>query len=164
MKKLAFLLAAFLSVFAMACGGSSDSDDSETLSQADAVAKGDEACLTASEDLDKVTQEYSEALKDFDLQTAGDQLDEMIAVSKSRNEALAAIQVDGDTQESLDEYVEINDESIDRMEDMASALADKDIEGVTNATKEIATLNVEGQAAASDFGFESCGTGVAAAG
>jgi len=162
MKKLAFLLAAFLSVFAMACGGSSDSDDSETLSQADAVAKGDEACLNASDELDRVTNDYASAIQSGDLDAAGDQLDEMIALSKSRNEELATIQVDGDSQDSLDEYVEINDESIGHMEDMANALADEDIEGVTDATKAIATLNVEGQAAASDFGFESCGTGVAA--
>ena len=162
MKKLAFLLAAFLSVFVMACGSSSDSDDSETLSQADAVAKGDEACVNASDELDTVTNDYSDAISSGDLDAAGDQLDEMIALSKARNEELAAIQVDGDSQEALDEYVEINDESISRMEDMATALADQDIEGVTSATKAIATLNVEGQAAATDFGFESCGSGVAA--
>jgi len=162
MKKLAFLLAAFLSVFAMACGSSSDSEDSETLSQADAVAKGDEACVNASDELDTVTNDYSDAISSGDLDAAGDQLDEMIALSKARNEELAAIQVDGDSQEALDEYVEINDESISRMEDMATALADQDIEGVTSATKAIATLNVEGQAAANDFGFESCGSGVAA--
>ena len=162
MKKLAFLLAAFLSVFVMACGSSSDSDDSETLSQADAVAKGDEACVNASDELDTVTNDYSDAISSGDLDAAGDQLDEMIALSKERNEELAAIQVDGDSQEALDEYVEINDESISRMEDMATALADQDIEGVTGATKAIATLNVEGQAAANDFGFESCGSGVAA--
>ncbi|MGK2931245.1 MAG: hypothetical protein ACSLFD_00460 [Solirubrobacterales bacterium] len=124
------------------------------------MTKGDEACLNASDDLDQVTKEYSAAIESGDLEAAGEQLDSMIEISKTRNDELASIEVDGDGQAALDEYVEVNDESITYMEDMASALADEDIEGITAATQEIATLNVEGVKAAKEFGFESCGSGV----
>ncbi|MBK5231977.1 MAG: hypothetical protein JJE13_03210 [Thermoleophilia bacterium] len=169
MKTVAVVVAGLLSVFVIACGGSDSdsdstgSDDAATLSMADAIAQGDQACQDASDGLGPIEKSYTKAISSGDLAGAADELDQIVELTQVRNEALADIQVEGADQDALDSYVANAEKTEELTQSMSDSLRDEDIAGITDSTQEIAKLNVEAQAYAQDFGFERCGSGATGA-
>ena len=166
MKTVAVVVTGLLSVFVIACGGSDSGSDSTpsdgttTLSLTEAIDQGDQICQETSDDFTKLADEYSADLKKGDYVAAGDVMDAIAGLTTDRGSQLGGISVDGDEQSTLDDYVAKGDESAEQMNAMAESLRNKDIAGVTAATKSIAKINVEEAALAQQFGFEQCGSGV----
>lgn len=139
------------------CGGSDD-DSGEALSKDDFIAQANEICAGVNEDLDSLESDFTEASDSGDSEAAADVLRDGTDILAAGVEELKGLTPPEEDQDTIDEWLALNDEQAEASDDLIDAVADEDNAKAEATGKELDDLAAEADPIADEYGFTECGS------
>lgn len=125
------------------CGGSDRLAKDELVTQADAI------CAKYEKELDRLVEPQN--LGEFADFTA-----EAVSITRAGNQELSDLEPPEELENDYDRWLELNDEVVDRAEEMGEAARDGDAEAVQAKAREIAQSERRADEVGTRIGLEEC--------
>ena len=138
------------------CGGGSSEDE---LSTQDYILKADAICAQYSSDASTLEQQFNQALKSSDLESAAQDFEDQASEVTAMLDQLEALTAPTGDQATVAQIISLGRQRVEVASQAADAIASGDKEAMIAAGKKASVLAGEYFQLADGFGFVSCGSG-----